>query len=432
MEVSPPSFPLGANHFAAALRSGHGRAVQQVERHESRVLEDKIIEACLASLSYDPQCEAARAPWLFSIVEHAKLNTQVLQAIETAIRTPPPENHRNMAHRSAILKQFASAGSSDARRLLYSSLARSSHTATVFSDMEILALDGEKGLIHVARQLGRWVQDDPDFCVDDDIVEQFNELTGTEQGLVVLQREAEVDADIAHYLAGVHKTKASIAAAARPLDVTAFSGEAIIAHVKNQPRDQCHWFRRWAAQAQIDQLEMVFAALLAAQEPEDVKRLFRCFARIGAPRFEQRLSRWLTDANHQVQWAAIRALAPLTHPELREIGKRLIAGGDLASGAALLVNNFDVSDFDLCARNLALCDDSDENHHLAMEVLTLCEAHPCAEALECLLFVYEYSPCSTCRRGAVKALIELNIAPLWLRAESAFDADPETRALACP
>jgi hypothetical protein len=74
-------------------------------------------------------------------------------------------------------------------------------------------------------------------------------------------------------------------------------------------------------------------------------------------------------------------------------------------------------------------DDADEVHHLVGELLDLCEAHPGADALDCLLYVYELSPCSTCRRRAVEALIDTNIAPAWVLAESAFDADPDTRAL---
>jgi hypothetical protein len=43
--------------------------------------------------------------------------------------------------------------------------------------------------------------------------------------------------------------------------------------------------------------------------------------------------------------------------------------------------------------------------------------------------MYEFSPCSTCRYDAVKALIDIGIAPVWLLEDAAFDADPDTRAL---
>lgn len=108
----------------------------------------------------------------------------------------------------------------------------------------------------------------------------------------------------------------------------------------------------------------------------------------------------------------------------------MIADGDIANGVALLVNNFDADDFSMCAGHLARLDDADEAHHLVGELLDLCEAHLGDEALDCLLYVYEYSPCSTCRRRAVKALTDTITAPVWVLTECALDADPETRAIA--
>ena len=116
MRIEQPAFPLSIAAFDAALRAGHGRAMQQVDDYGSDGLADKLVEACVSCFTYDPQCEAERAPWLFSIVERAKLNAKVVQAIEATIQKPPPENHRDMDQRSAILKELAAAGSSEARR----------------------------------------------------------------------------------------------------------------------------------------------------------------------------------------------------------------------------------------------------------------------------------------------------------------------------
>jgi hypothetical protein len=398
--------------------------MQQIERHGSHGLDDKIIEACVTCRSYDPQLEAARAPWLFSIVDRAKLNARLVQAIEAMVHAPPPEEHRDMEQRSAILKELAAAGSDDARRVLYLSLARSSHTADVFGADQIVALDGEPGLIYVARQFGRWL------LGDEDIIAQFDESAGIGRGLAVLEREALVDPDIASYLAAVRKTREDRSSNSNHDDATAYTGAQIVAHVRTNPRDQCHWFRRWSAQAASDQRETVFAALLESYQPEHVKRLFRCFARAGVPRFDDRLLQWIFHADEQVRWAAVKALAPVTHGQLRQAAKRLIADGDVANGTALLVNNFEAGDFSMCAGRLTRLADADERHHLVGDLLDLCEAHPGGEALDCLLDVYELSPCSTCRRRAVKALTDTNTAPGWVLAESAFDADPGTRALA--
>lgn len=429
MRLRLPILPLSTTAFAAALGTGHGRAVQQVGEHGSNGLEDNIIEACVSCLSYDPQCEAARAPWLFSIVDRAKLNTKVVHAIAAVLHTQSPENHRDMDQRSAILMELATSGSDEARRLLYSSLVRLAGTSDVIAADQIVTLDGEDGLVYVARQLGQWLQADSDFWVDDHIIAQFDESTGIEQGRAILEREAIVDSDVANYLAGVRKTAESASNSSSLIDATVYTGSEIVAHVKKNPSDQCHWFRRWGAQAGGDQCAIVFSALLASDEPEHVKRLFRCFAKTGVPRFDNRLLRWITHPDEQIQWAAVKALAPITHGELRQAAKRLITDGEVANGVALLVNNFETGDFSMCTGHLARLEDPDEAHHLVGEFLDLCEAHPGDEAIDCLLDVYELSPCSTCRRRAVKALIDTGTAPAWVLTESAFDADPATRAL---
>lgn len=154
MRVEQPVLPLSKAAFAAALRKGHGRAIQHIESHGANGFEGIIIEASVFCSSYDPQLEAPRAPWLFSIVDRVKLNAKVVQSIRAMESMPPPESCRDSDSRSAILKELAASGSEDARRLLYASLAIFPNTATVISADEIITLDGVDGLMYVASRWG--------------------------------------------------------------------------------------------------------------------------------------------------------------------------------------------------------------------------------------------------------------------------------------
>lgn len=431
MQIERPVLPLTPAQFTAALHRGHGRAVQQINDHGAVGLEDRIIEACVSCVTYDPQCEADRSPWLYSIVDRAKLNESVLQAIEATIKEPPPEDHRDIDQRSAILKELAAAGSIDARRLLYASLVRLSHTSDVIGADQIVELDGVDGLIYAARQLGRWLHDDPHFWVDDYLSSQVDRSLGIEgAGIAALERAAVADPDVARYLTGLRKTQASQSSHGGVIDVEAYTGAEIVAHVNNNPKDQCHWFRRWGGQATLDQRELVFEAMLASEEPGHVMRLSRCFAKTGVPRFDRRLLRWIAHVDERVRRAVVKAAAPIKHVELRQAAMHLFAEGDAANGMALLVNNFEADDFALGSKSLERIEDADEAHDLVRSLLDLCEAHPGANALDCLLHVYELSPCSACRHTAVKALVDTNTAPAWVLAECTFDADPDTRAFA--
>jgi len=430
MTIEQPIFPLTLAAFSAALRKGQGRALQQVTNYGPVTLEDEIIDNCLHCRSYDPQCEAARAPWLFTIVDRAGLKRKVIQAIGALVRDPPEQDHRDLAQRSAILKELAADGEDDARRLLYLSLARMSDTADVIADADIVALDGLDGLVKVARQVGRWLQEDPDFWICESLIEQIDESAGSIVGLAALEREAATDPDIAQYLIGLRQTRESQnAASGRPIE-TAFTGAQIVAHAKKEKSGKCHWFRRWAIHAIVDQREIVFAALLAEQTPEHVGRLLRCFGKIGVPQYDARILPWLFCTDMEVRWAAVQAVAQLSHFELRKAALRLIAEGDVTNGVRLLAANFESEDWSMCARRLEPSDDAEHHHSLGTHLLELCAAHPYPEALDCLLYVYEFSPCPTCRRRAVSAMIAIGIAPTWLLEESSFDADPETRTLA--
>lgn len=430
MQIEIPTFPLSRTAFRAALKTGHGRAARQILQYGVVGLEDLLIEACVTCLSYDPQCEESRAPWLFSLIEHAAMNSKALQAIEALHVTQSPADHWNRVHRSALLKEMAALGSSGAKRLLYSSLAHFLEAGDVIGAEQIIALDGLAGLKHVARQLGRRLQIDPDFWVDDEYIVQVDAATGIPEGLAALEREAMVDPDVARFVAGVRTTSRLRDHEETPSSPTRQSAGEILAYIQGNPKDQGYWLSVWGAKASPDQREIAFAALLASQEPELSKRLLRCFTKVGVPRYDGRLLRWVDDGDEQLQQAAVTALAPLSHVELRRLAKRLFSEGNPADGFKLLVNNFNVSDFAWCTRFLIPLHDADQTHRLVENVLDLCEAQPGEEALGCLLYAYEFSPCSICRRRAVKALAGMELTPAWVLAESVLDADPATRDFA--
>lgn len=428
--MKAPGVPLDPAAFALALRRGHGRALQHVQSHGAHGLERQIIDACLECQTHDPQCEAERAPWLRSIVACAQLEARVIQAIGSLVHRPPQANHRDLDHRSAMLKEFAAEGASDARQLLYASLVRLSGTsADVIAADDIVALDGMEGLVHVARQMGRWSQEDPRFWVDDGLVEQCKMSGGAPAALAVLEREAVADPYIGRYLQVLAETRALRSDHPIAPDAAAFTAEQVVAYARNHPKDPCHWFRQWALRAKASALEVVFLALLDVQEPEHATRLLRCFAQRGVPRFDNRLLSWLDHADPAVNMAAMRAVRSTRHPALRGLALRWMADGDLAGGMRLLTANFEAGDFVLHVPRLQSVGDIEERHDLGSNIVDLCEAHQSAEAFDALLDVYEFSPCSTCRHKAVKVLVDLGIAPDWLRQEARFDADPATRAL---
>lgn len=426
MPVEPITLPISRTAFATALRTGHGRAQQHIQQYGADGLEDLLIEACLTCRTFDPQCEAQRAPWLFSMIDAAQMHAAVFEAIKTEGLLPTHDTW-DLRQRSALLKALATGGLVTAKTLLYESLAYRSDTVDVIAAEDIVALDGVDGLIHVARHLGQWLRDDPDFWVDDALYMQCFESDAAKQGLARFEHAAASDTDISRYLAAVHHKPVSVTG--RKTIPSLNIASDILAHLDEKPKDPCHWFSRWGAQTSSVQREIIFAALISTAEPEHATKLFKCFTKTGLPRFERRLLRWITHTPKRRRWAAVTAFASLNHPEVRTMGMQLMAEGDVANGLALLVKNFAEEDFSTCAEYFTSFENDDELHDVVWQILRLCESNPRDESIDCLLYVYERSPCSACRSRAVNMLIDAKLAPDWLLGEAALDADPDTRKL---
>jgi hypothetical protein len=430
MRIDPPVLPLDSATFLSALRTGHGRALQHVSDFGARGLEGQIIEACTSCWAYDPQCEVARAPWLARIVERAGLQQEVLQAIGALAGSASPDEDWDLYQCCGVVKELASADVPGARPLLYSLLARAPGTADVTASAEIVALDGVVGLLHVARQLGRWLQEDPAFWVDGWLIKDLDQASGAEVGEAALEQMAASDPDIARYLAATREVRSSATASAERMNHITQTSAEVLAYVRSDPTDRCFWLRLWGARVSPEAHEEVFAALLDEDRPARMARLLRCFGRTGVPRFDEKLLAWIGHADESVRWPAIQAVAQLRHDRLREFALLAMAEKDPATGVRLLVANYQDGDLRLCEQHLDDPSDADEHHDLGRALLALCEAHRIAEAMDCLLYVYALSPCSSCRNSAVTLLIDLGVAPDWLLREAAFDVDPDTCALA--
>lgn len=429
MALTIPLMPLSPAAFRLALKKGQGRALQQINQFGITGLEQQLAEACTTCVAYDPQCEGMREAWLFTLLEHARLQDVVLRAIvEAEQQISTNESSWDMEQRSAILRKMAVSGSSEARQVLYATLAAHSDDSYLRSATDIITLDGIDGLLKVARLAGQQLRADPEFWVDDYYIRCCDEPV--EAVKAILQNEAAKDEDVASYLAGVSRTVTTQISSSTPSPWHDYSAQQILDHLKVKPADPCHWLRRWGRDAKEVERDQIFTALLLSNDAEQITRLFKCFALISIPRFDDRLLKWAVHPNEQLQWVALQALKLLRHPKLRIAAKSFIENDKLAYGITLLVNNFQHGDFEIIAGRLAEVTDEDETHRIVGLVIDMYESNPDPEAVDCLLFVYESSPCSLCRAKAFKALVDCRAAPDRIVAEATFDVASDTRALA--
>ena len=107
---------------------------------------------------------------------------------------------------------------------------------------------------------------------------------------------------------------------------------------------------------------------------------------------------------------------------------RARAGRNSEGELRLFRNNYEAGDWDVIMEALQMPDDRDALHSLLSDVLDVFECNAESTDLPApLMLVYEHSPCSNCRRRAVKTLLRANQAPEWVIEECRFDVDEDLR-----
>jgi hypothetical protein len=121
-------------------------------------------------------------------------------------------------------------------------------------------------------------------------------------------------------------------------------------------------------------------------------------------------------------------LANHRHPEVRALAIDCVRAGRHNKRELLLFrNNYQPGDWTVIREGLRWPSDKNEVHWTLSDLLEVFEANEVEEALEPLTLIYEHSPCTNCRRRALKSLHRMGRAPDWLLEECCFDADDGIR-----
>lgn len=73
--------------------------------------------------------------------------------------------------------------------------------------------------------------------------------------------------------------------------------------------------------------------------------------------------------------------------------------------------------------------DADQTHWFCMDLLRIFETNRSDDAKASMLFVYERTPCASCRQDSVKVMHVLGVLPASVADECRYDSEEETRAL---
>lgn len=439
---------LSRARFEEALRDGRGAALAHTLAYGLDGLSDLVLNACLVNQAYDPQCEGGRAPWLYEMFRGSPVYPEFSAAIQAALRDIRDEySLEQMCDLAGLMAVDGDTAAAVALREFVWAQDASPDTDQ-YGWCAIAALDGLPAIVELARRAGRILRADPEAFPDS--LTDLTERTGLyNEALQELQGLAVSEADIAVYLAYEQKRVAEDDArvsASEEENATRreqyreqirrdWPVEAMFAAAADWKNSRRFVFSRFARFATGSDIERVLQQLEKPLDLETCLRLMWALRRLPLPYVPAKVWQLVEHDDKRHREAALLALAGVRSPEVADFARKYVSSNRFTAEHAevieLFTNNYRVGDEDLIGAALRkLQPDDEQAHSIGLSALKFVENNMSPELRAVARWVYRYTPCTICRRSIVEWMIETDTLQAVIAEECAYDADPDTQALA--
>lgn len=413
--------------FQKSLRLGLGRAIIYAQGHDLREFRNLILDACLHCYSYDVQIEGTRASYMYDLVGCLPDKDFYYDAVLKSL--PGSGDDVDAVQRFHLAACLAFDGSDESRQAMYESYVPGPDTGEQIG-IDFLKLDGIKGLLFVAEKIGALLSGRPDEVDVGWLIDRSLEICGEPETWDALREAGGTNPDVERYRrAAVAMVERWTGEPAQRPDFTLLRYEQLSGELMARKR---YLLPKWGERASDEELEKAARGLIAATDPKQQFAHLRIFAQRCFPCDVHTLLDLVGVEQDRVGWAAVKALANVGDPAVRDLAFRLVEGRAKWRGEAiaLLARSYEEGDHKIILGWFQEEEDPEALHSMGMELIDFWEAHPDdSTQVSMLRSLYERGPCSFCREGAVNRLLERGALPDELRAECTWDANDDIRSL---
>ena len=418
---------MNRDWFSRAIHLGLGRAVLHARNHDVSEFRDVILDACLHCHVFDPQTEGTWAAYMLDLLD--ALPDKQFYCEEVLKSLPACGDDWDAVQRFYFAACLAREGFADAKRAMYESY-RPGPTHGESIAIDFVEMDGLEGMLFAVEKLSALAMAEGGDLDLGYLLSQTVELCGEQETLDALRAAGQQNPQVEAYrlAAGAERDRLATRDAERDR-INALSYDQLR---RELPAVKLYQLWAWGGHASDEDIERAAQGLIAAREPADQLTHLRIFKRRRFPIDHSVLLRLAASDETQIASAAAKALAHIAHPSVRELALRLFR--DRLPGRqdaiALLGVNFESGDHDMVLDWFEAEDDPEVAHSMGMDFKDFWERHPGdGTAVRMLCALYEKGPCSFCREGAVRRLIERGALSDEMREECALDANEEIREL---
>jgi hypothetical protein len=413
--------------FRRLLKKGLGRAILFAQANDLRPYREVILQACLHNWAYDKQVEPNRAAYLFEIIklthEERYYRDEILRALET-------RNDEWDFQLYDLARMFAQEGDAEARQVIYDTFAKNYET-DFMSGETLIALDGLAGYIFIAETLGGMdLLDEENWWLYDLLHGYAEKRFGEEATWAALYKAGESNARVAQYRIALQTAQSTfkdkLNRNLKPVKNMTY------AQLKVAQLSQVS-LSAWGQKASDSDLLQAAEDLLKITDEKLLSRYLFIFRKRTFPLDPHPLIDLVFHQNNMVRFRAITALTNMELPELHVLAIKLIQSRmpDREEAVNLFVRNFREDDFAVVEAFSEEIHSRSGFHALGFAVKNFYKTHPNpVSEIKVLLRLYEVGPCTMCRGGFVRRLIELEALPDWMRAECNRDSEIGIRRMA--
>lgn len=404
--------------FKEELKKGTGKAILLFRRYYKQIdFSELLIDAAVHNPDYDPQCSGTRAGYLYEMIQllpnRIKIENKILQRFLRTYRCSVDQ-----LFRLALL--FAKNGNNLARPIIYKKFKKEIRTPDGGAGGdEIVELDGLKGFLFVAEELGRSLIAKDTYWEDIAFVRSAEEILNKKNLLGFLRKAGKSNSQLRVYVQAVEKS----------MRKKKFWTKLPYTEVKSRIDNSKQVPLAWGFNASKKELVQAAYDLLKETDKKKLLLYLKLFSyRTKFPLGYKPLLNWKKFNTNELKERVFILLSAFKSPEIRELAISNLKN-DIFMGRSLqlLGRNFEERDANLISKVLRWENDPDEFHLGAMNIRDICAKKRPKSALKLLLPIYKRGYCAGCRERLVHTLVKNRIMPVWIKKETLLDSNFDTR-----
>ena len=301
---------------------------------------------------------------------------------------------------------------------------------------QIIDLDGFIGLKYVIQRLGKRLTEEEDYWNDGDVLDYAYEKLGKLQVSDYLQMTSKTNRYIRTYLEEVknhHTKKPSSSKETILRGLQGLSVERVLSNVEKKKYNSAYTYATFGKYAVEAELEIVFEKFLHEIRKEQIVRYLWIFRKRELPRIDDKLFQLAMSEDKDIRTAAVEAFKFYPDSSIRNLAIDFSKNKDdefAICSVGLLIKNYQSGDNKFIESIIPRIKDEDTKHSICMDLINIFARHAVDELLISLLWAYENTPCTHCRKNIFKALIDSHLIPQRLVDECQFDCVQDVRSLA--